>query len=85
MCLLGASIGALAVASALPQRRELEKKEAELARIEDRERQVLMVKEDAMATYQALRQDQEYLELHARDRLNLHQKGEMIYRQERDR
>ncbi|BCX49477.1 hypothetical protein HAHE_33850 [Haloferula helveola] len=85
LCLFGLSVGALAVASALPQRRQLEDKEQELARIHEKERQVLALKEDAQATYRALRDDPEYLELHARDRLNLYFPGEMIYRIERDR
>lgn len=85
LCLFGLSIGALAVASAIPQKRQLHEKRLELARIEEREREVVALKEDAQATYDALREDPEYLELHARDRLNLHRSGERIYRIERTR
>ncbi|MCH7224581.1 septum formation initiator family protein [Haloferula sp. A504] len=85
LCLFGLSVGALAVASALPQKRQLDEKRLELARIEERERAVIAVKEDAQASYEALRDDPEYLELHARDRLNLHDPREKIYRIERER
>ncbi len=85
LCLFGLSLGALAVASALPQMRQLEDKRMELLRIEEKEREVIALKEDAEAGYRALREDQEYLELHARDRLNLHHPDEKIYRPERTR
>lgn len=85
LCLFGLAVGALAVASALPQKRQLDEKGLELARIEEKERAVMAVKEDAQASYEALRDDPEYLELHARDRLNLHDPGEKIYRIERER
>lgn len=85
LCLFGLSVGALAVASALPQKRQLEEKRIELSRIEEREREVMAVKEDAKAAYDALLNDPEYLELHARDRLNLHRPDEKIYRVERTR
>ncbi len=85
LCLFGLSLGALAVASALPQKRQLEEKRLELARIEEKEREVIAVKEDSRASYEALREDPEYLEMHARDRLNLHLPDEKIYRPERAR
>lgn len=85
LCLFGLSLGALAVASALPQKRQLEEKRMELSRIQEREREVVAEKEDVQASYQALLNDPEYLELHARDRLNLHRPDEKIYRIERAR
>ncbi len=84
LCILGGSIGALAVASAIPQKRALTRKENELYRIQQMEQELIVEKEDARAVYEALREDPEYLELHARDRLNLYQPGERIYRQERE-
>lgn len=85
LCALGLAIGSLAVASALPQKREREVKQRELERIRDKEARVIIRKEDKAATYRALREDPEFLELHARDRLNLHRPGETIYRIERQR
>ena len=85
LCLFGLALGALAVASALPQKRQLAEKRMELARIEEREREVMAIKEDSQASYKALREDQEYLELHARDRLNVHRPDEKIYRPDRTR
>ena len=75
----------VAVATALPQKRNLEEKEMEYARIIAREEAVLALKEDKQAAYEALREDPEYLEIHARDRLPLHKEGESIYRIERNR
>ena len=85
LCLFGLSAGMVAVATALPQKRKLEEKEMEYARIIAREEAVLALKEDKQAAYEALREDPEYLEIHARDRLPLHKEGESIYRIERNR
>jgi cell division protein FtsB len=84
LCLLGLSIGGLVVAGALPQMRQHAEKKRELEAVLERERAVMAEKEDTRATHDALRHDTEYLELHARDRLNLHKPGETIYRMERD-
>lgn len=84
LVVLGCAVGALAVASAMPQKNTLAEKQKELERIQEQEQELIVAKEDAQATYQALREDPEYLELHARDRLNLYKPGEIIYRQERD-
>jgi cell division protein FtsB len=85
LCAFGLSVGGLVVASALPQKRQLEDKRAELARVEEARRRVQAEKEDAKAAQEALLSDPEYLELHARDRLNLRGPGEKVYRIERDR
>lgn len=85
LCLFGLSLGLVAVATALPQRRKLDEKEQEYARYLQRERAEVALKEDKQAAYEALREDREYLEIHARDRLNWHRPGEKIYRMERDR
>ncbi|MBB5352193.1 cell division protein FtsB [Haloferula luteola] len=85
LCLLGISIGALTVASAWPQRRKLDEKELELAQILEQERKVIAEKEDHQAALDAMRDDQEYLELHAVDRLNLYRPGTTVYRIERQR
>ena len=85
VCVLGILIGMAVVATALPQRRAMEAKHAELEVVLAREAEVVAEKEDKMASLKALREDREYLELHARDRLNLHEPGEKIYRMERER
>lgn len=85
LCLFGLSVGLVAVATALPQKRKLEEKEVEYAHYMQRESEVVALKEDKEAAYKALREDREYLEIHARDRLPLHKEGESIYRIERDR
>jgi len=85
LCLFALSVGTLAVASALPQKRKLAAKELELARILETEEAVINQMEDSRASYEALRTDPEYLELHAIDRLNVYRPGESIYRVERDR
>lgn len=85
LCMFAFSVGALAVASALPQRKQLAAKELELERVLEAEAAVLDKMEDARASYEALRMDPEYLELHAIDRLNVYRKGETIYRIERQR
>lgn len=85
VCVLGLLIGMAVVATALPQRRAMEAKHRELDDVLAREAEVIAEKEDKMASLKALREDREYLELHARDRLNLHEPGEKIYRMERER
>ena len=85
LCAFGLSVGGLVVASALPQKRQLEEKRAELARVEETRRQVQAEKEDSKAEQRALLNDREYLELHARDRFNLRGPDEKIYRIERAR
>lgn len=84
-CLFGLILGSLVVATALPQRRQLAEKQQQLLATLERERQVMAERDDAQAAYKATREDREYLELLARDRLNLHLPGEMIYRIERER
>ncbi|MGB6220476.1 septum formation initiator family protein [Haloferula sp.] len=85
LCLFGLSAGLVAVATALPQKRKLDEKEMEFARALQKEREVVALMEDKQAAYKALREDPEYLEIHARDRLPLHKEGESIYRIERNR
>lgn len=83
-CILGLLLGSLVVATALPQRRQLADKQDELEAMLERERNVLERKVDAQAEYKATREDREYLELLAIDRLNLYRPGEMIFRIERE-
>jgi cell division protein FtsB len=85
LCLFGLSVGLVAVATALPQKRKLDEKQMEYSHYLKREAEELALKEDKKAAYDALSEDPEYLEIHARDRLPLHKKGESIYRIERNR
>lgn len=84
LCLFGLCVGGLTVASALPQIRKLDDKQRELAQVLEAERAEIARKEDTQAACDAMRTDQEYLELHAVDRLNLYRPGTTIYRIERE-
>lgn len=85
LCVLGASLGALTVASALPQLRKFHDKQTELEHVLEAERKVIAEKDDARAKLDAMRDDPEFLEIHAIDRLNLHRPGTTVYRIERER
>jgi cell division protein FtsB len=71
-----AAIAALSV----PQVRKLQQLKDELVRTEARERHVLALKAQTKAELRALQSDPAYMELVARDRLNLYQTGERIFR-----
>jgi cell division protein FtsB len=79
------SCGLLVIASAFPYKRENDKLQAKLRSFLDREQAALDIKEHREIELNALREDQAYLEVHARDRLNYYRKGEKILRFERDR
>ena len=81
--LLGLVLGLAVVASALPQKRRLQDLEFELARVLAAEQKVLAEKEYRETEYLALKEDPEFLELKAMDRLNLHRKGDKVYRIQR--
>lgn len=83
-CVLGLVLGLAVVASALPQKRRLQDLEFKLARTLEAERKVLAEKDHRETEYQALREDPEFLELKAMDRLNLHREGERVYRIKRE-
>ncbi len=78
--LMGLVLGLAVVASALPQKRRLTDLEFELARVLEAEKKVMAEKEYREIEYLALKEDPEFLELKAMDRLNLHRQGEMVYR-----
>ena len=79
------AFGLLIVATAVPQKRKFDEVQAKLQDIKEREEEVLEIKENREIELYALRQDQAYLEVQARDRLNYYREGEMILRFERDR
>jgi len=80
-----AAVGFLVVATAFPQRRELEKLEAKLAQSKERERAVVSEQEHRHIELKSLRQDPAFLEIQARDRLDYCADGERVLRMRRDR
>lgn len=72
------AIGFVVVATAFPQRRELEKLEAKLKLAKEREAGIVADREYHQIEYRALREDPAFLEIHARDRLNYYREGERI-------
>jgi cell division protein FtsB len=79
-CLAG---GFVVVAAALPEKRALEAQEARLLDARAREAVVLAEKDDRVAEYRALKDDPAYLELQARDRLDVCRAGERVLRVKR--
>lgn len=78
MLAFGLSAGMLVVASAMPQKRILDDLERALAESRNREQAVLEEKQDYETELRALREDPEFLEIHARDRLDYYRDGERI-------
>ena len=78
------AIGFVVVATAFPQRRELEKLEAKLKLAKEREETVLADREYHQIEYRALREDPAFLEIHARDRLDYYRQGERILKFRRE-
>ena len=74
------AIGFVVVATALPQRRELEKLETKLQLAEKGESSILAEREYRQIELRALREDPTFLEIHARDRLNFYRAGERVLR-----
>jgi hypothetical protein len=72
------AIGFVVVATAFPQRRELEKLEVKLKLAKEREAGIVADREYHQIEYRALREDPAFLEIHARDRLNYYREGERI-------
>ena len=72
------AIGFVVVATAFPQRRELEKLEAKLQLAKQCESSILADREYHQIEYRALRDDPTFLEIHARDRLDYYRKGEHV-------
>lgn len=77
---LAVAFGLLIAATAAPQKREYEKLQAKLRSVEAREEEALARKEYRQIQLQALREDPEYLEVEARDRLNYYRVGERVLR-----
>lgn len=78
MLACGLSFGLLVVAMAMPQKRVLDDLELALAEASEREQAIHDEKRNYEAELRALREDPEFLEIHARDRLDFHREGERI-------
>ena len=72
------AIGFVVVATAFPQRRQLEKLEVKLKLAKEREAGIVADREYHQIEYRALREDPAFLEIHARDRLNYYREGERV-------
>jgi hypothetical protein len=79
-----ASGGFLVVATAFPQKKELERLEAKLEAARDNERKVVAEMEHRHTELLALREDPAFLEIQARDRLDYCREGERVLRFRRD-
>ena len=74
-------LGCVAVALlSVPEVKELKRLEAELAYTKEQEAEAQDRKDQKRRELAAIKEDPEYLELKARDRLNLHRRGERIFR-----
>ena len=78
------AVGFVVVATAFPQRRELDKLEAKLNDAREREAAVLADREYHFIEHRALREDPAFLEIHARDRLDYYQEGERVLKFKRE-
>ena len=81
----GLSLGFVVVATAVPQRRTLEKLEARLELARRGEGMVFAEREHRRIELRALREDPAFLEIQARDRLDYCHEGERVLRFRRDR
>ena len=72
------AIGFVVVATAVPQRRQMERLEAKLALAKDRAAVVAADVEYHKIEYRALKEDPAFLENQARDRLDYYREGERI-------
>lgn len=79
------SVGFVVVATAIPQLREVRDLELKLAAAQARERAVTAKRDHRRIELRALREDPEYLEIHARDRLDYCREGERVLRFNRHR
>lgn len=78
------SLGFVVLAAALPQKRELDQLEVKLKQAIQHEQQVVFERDCRQIELRALREDPEFLELHARDRLNYCRPGERVLHFKRD-
>ena len=79
------SLGFVVVAMAVPQLRILKKLEAKVADAKERQLVARAERDHRRIELQALREDPTYLEIHARDRLDMCREGEKVLRFKRER
>ena len=79
------SLGFVVVATAVPQHKLLKKIEVKVAEAKERERVALAERDHRRIELEALREDPMFLELHARDRLDMCRDGEKVLRFKRER
>lgn len=79
------SAGSLVYVHTKPQKHELHRLQAKLAEVKKAEQRILSEQEHRQIELQALRQDPTFLDLHARDRLDVCNDGERILKFRRDR
>ena len=84
VALLVLGIGVVVVASAVPERRRLAEKEQELRETIAREREARSAKDASEVCFQALKDDPQYLETVARDRLDYCRPDERVLRIQRE-
>ncbi len=85
LIVFGIALGFVVLATAVPQKRELVKLQGRLAQAQERDQLVTAQRDQRRIELRALREDPEYLEVHARDRLDYCQDGERVLRFRRDR
>ncbi len=76
--LFGVAVGFVVAATAVPQKRKLDEMELKLQDAQEREERVLAEKIYHETELRALRDDPEFLEIHARDRLDYYKEGERV-------
>jgi len=74
------SMGFVVVATAFPQKREVDQLERKLDLAKEMEKEVLAERNHRQIQLKALREDPKYLEIHARDRLDYSKPGERVLR-----
>lgn len=74
------SIGFVVVATAVPQRREVLRLEKRLKDAAKQEERISVERDQRQIELRALREDPKFLEVHARDRLDLCEEGERVFR-----
>ncbi|MGJ8634183.1 MAG: FtsB family cell division protein [Luteolibacter sp.] len=85
LCLcMAIAFGLLVYATAIPQKKELSKLQSKLENIQATEQITIARKENQEIQLHALREDNTYLEVQARDRLNYYKPGERILRFDRN-
>jgi len=78
-------VGVLVVASSVPERKQLAAKDLELTEVLSLEAEVREAKTACEIEHRALREDPEFLETMARDRLDYSQPGERVLRIQREK